>query len=160
PRVDGSHCVPVVFPRLGAVVPLLGPRRAAGFAQRRSRGRSPRDLSRGARSSRRNSSLAEHAGRNKVQRRLGADDRDARMTDGSLPSTVSSFARGWEAFFHAPCDGRVLAAIRIVYCFLVLIHLAVLYPDLDRWYGETGVLPIENARKIGSPFAWSLFWVL
>jgi vitamin K-dependent gamma-carboxylase-like protein len=36
----------------------------------------------------------------------------------------------------------------------------VLYPDLDLWFTEQGVLPLENSRETVSPYAWSLFWLL
>src|SRR6185436_1448568 len=66
----------------------------------------------------------------------------------------------WDEFFHQPGDGRVCAAVRIFYAVLVLIHLAVLYPDLDRWFTDGGVLPVEEAKEVVSPYAWSLFFVL
>src|SRR6476660_1659351 len=78
----------------------------------------------------------------------------------SLNSTTAALARGWHEFFHRPCDARVCAAIRIVYSSLVLIHLAVLYPDLDMWFGARGVLPQENAREAVSPYACSIFNIL
>src|SRR5947209_14047873 len=74
----------------------------------------------------------------------------------SLRSTAAAFARGWQSFFHQPCDARVCAAIRMAYASIVLIHLAVLYPDLDLWFTDSGVLPLENALKIASPYSWSL----
>jgi Vitamin K-dependent gamma-carboxylase len=78
----------------------------------------------------------------------------------SLRSTVQALARGWHEFFHQSCDARVCAAIRIAYALLVLIHLAVLYPDLDLWFTEQGVLPLENALEAASPYAWSLLTLL
>src|SRR3954468_18452031 len=78
----------------------------------------------------------------------------------SLRSSIPALARGWQAFFHEPCDARVCAAVRVMYAVLVLIDLAVLYPDLDRWFGEQGVLPRESAREAVSPYAWSLLFEL
>jgi hypothetical protein len=78
----------------------------------------------------------------------------------SLKSTIEALARGWHEFFHQPCDARISAAVRIAYATLVLIHLAVLYPDLDLWFSEQGVLPLDNSREAVSPYAWSLFWRL
>ena len=74
----------------------------------------------------------------------------------SLPATLRALARGWNEFFHQPCDARVCAAIRIVYASLVLIHLAVLYPDLDLWFTADGVLPLELSREAASPYSWTL----
>jgi hypothetical protein len=77
-----------------------------------------------------------------------------------LKDAMAAFARGWHTFFHAPCDARICAAIRIAYAAIVLIHFAVLYPDLDLWFSETGVLPQENAHKITGPYRWSLLRLL
>jgi hypothetical protein len=75
----------------------------------------------------------------------------------SLKSAWRSWAQGWNWFFHHPCDARVCAAIRIVYATLVLIHLAVLYPDLERWFTGEGLLPYEASRDTRSAHAWTLF---
>jgi len=74
----------------------------------------------------------------------------------SLRNTARAFARGWNSFFHEPCDARIPAAIRIVYATIVLIHFAVLYPDLNMWFTGDGVLTMEAAKKAASPYAWSL----
>ena len=74
----------------------------------------------------------------------------------SLKSTWRSAANGWNAFFHRPADGRVCAAIRVVYAGLVLIHLAVLYPDLVRWFTAEGVLPYEMSRETASAYTWTV----
>jgi hypothetical protein len=78
----------------------------------------------------------------------------------SLKTTAIAFARGWQAFFHAPCDARIPAAIRIAYATIILIHFAVLYPDLNLWYTAAGVLPVEASSKVTSPYAWSLLQLL
>jgi hypothetical protein len=75
----------------------------------------------------------------------------------SLTSAVRALAGGWNGFFHRPCDARVCAAVRIVYAALVLVHLAVLWPDLDLWFADQGVLPLENARQATSAYSWTLF---
>jgi hypothetical protein len=74
----------------------------------------------------------------------------------SLRSTWAAIARGWQRFFHEACDARVCAAIRIVFASLVLIHLATLYPDLDRFFTEAGVLPLEAALKVAHPYSISI----
>jgi len=71
----------------------------------------------------------------------------------SLRATAAALARGWNSFFHEPCDARVCAAIRIAYALVVLAHFAVLYPDLDLFFTESGMLPVEDARKVVSPFS-------
>ncbi len=74
----------------------------------------------------------------------------------SLTSAWAALARGWNRFFHEPCDARICAAIRIFYAAIVLIHLATLYPDLDHWFTENGVLPLDNAKKLANPHSTSL----
>jgi hypothetical protein len=78
----------------------------------------------------------------------------------SLTATAGSFARRWNVFFHAPCDGRIVAAVRMAYAAVVLVHLAVLYPDLNLFFTDAGLLPMEVAQKIVSPYAWSIFFWL
>src|SRR5262245_23284784 len=80
--------------------------------------------------------------------------------DCSLRATAAAFARGWQAFFHSPCDARVCALVRIGCGLVVLVHLAVLYPDRVRWFTDEGVLTAETSRLIASPHARSLFWIL
>jgi hypothetical protein len=65
-------------------------------------------------------------------------------------------ARGWNAFFHAPADPRICAAIRVGYAALVLVNLAVLYPDLDELLGEGGILPVDVSRQLNDPDCWSV----
>jgi len=84
------------------------------------------------------------------------------MTNGgyNLVAAWRSLARGWHEFFHAPRDTRVCAIVRIAFAALVLVHWAVLYPDLELWYGENGVLPAAVAREDAGPLRWSLLWHL
>jgi hypothetical protein len=78
----------------------------------------------------------------------------------SLRATCRALAAGWNAFFHAPSDARVCAAIRMAFATVVLLDLSILYPDLDYWFTDGGVLPTELSRQIASPYAWSVFWHL
>src|SRR6185369_5650105 len=74
----------------------------------------------------------------------------------SIRSTAAAFARGWQRFFHEPCDARVCATIRIFFAAIVLIHFATLYPDLDRFFTDGGVLPLEAALKVANPYSLSI----
>jgi hypothetical protein len=83
------------------------------------------------------------------------------MTDAwSLKRALRTAADCWHAFFHASCDTRVCALVRIAFAALVLVNFAVLYPDLDHWFTAGGVLPAEASRETVSPGHWSLFWLL
>lgn len=77
-----------------------------------------------------------------------------------LKDVCSSLARGWQRFFHAPCDARVPALLRICFALLVLVNLAVLLPDLDRWFTENGTLSTAASQAIARPAMWSVFWWL
>ena len=85
------------------------------------------------------------------------------MTDAafcSLTAISSSARNAWHAFFHAPCDARVCALVRIVFAALVLVNLGVLYPDLDHWFTADGVLPQAASREVANPYGWSVLWLL
>ena len=69
-------------------------------------------------------------------------------------------AAAWNGFFHGPLDLRVCALVRIAYAALVLIWLAVFYPDLARWFSEDGVFPLIVARKATPGGAWTVLALL
>ena len=78
----------------------------------------------------------------------------------SLRAACRALGAGWNAFFHAPCDARVCAAIRMAFAVVVLLNLSILYPDLDLWFTDSGVLPSEASREVARPYTWSVFWQL
>jgi hypothetical protein len=85
------------------------------------------------------------------------------MTDSasfSLAASSASARKAWHAFFHAPCDARVCALVRIAFATLVLLDLGVLYPDLNHWFTAAGVLPQSASREVSSPYGWSVLWLL
>ncbi len=61
---------------------------------------------------------------------------------------MSKLARWWNDFFYAARDPRLCDVLRVGYGVLLLINLAVWAPDLERWFGDGGVLPLRNARLI------------
>ena len=64
----------------------------------------------------------------------------------------------WNRFFHQPGDARIPALIRMGYASLVLINLAALYPNLEFWFGEGGVLPRELSHVRG--YQWTVLdWI-
>lgn len=78
----------------------------------------------------------------------------------SLVAAARSLAAWWHDFFHGPQDVRVCAAVRIAYAAVLLVNLAVLYPDLDLWYTDDGILTAAASKQIGEPFQWSMLWHL
>jgi uncharacterized membrane protein YphA (DoxX/SURF4 family) len=66
------------------------------------------------------------------------------------------FSAGWNRFFHAPIDARRLALVRISYALLMLVYLAILYPDLDTWFGPAGLVPADIYEQARQPQQWSV----
>jgi hypothetical protein len=58
------------------------------------------------------------------------------------------FADAWNDLFFAPRDPRLAGVLRIGYGVLLLVNLAVLAPDVPRWFSEAGVLPAADARQL------------
>lgn len=78
----------------------------------------------------------------------------------SLRTICRSLASGWQQFFHAPCDARVCALVRMAFATVVLLDLAILYPDLNLWFTDSGVLPQEVSREVAPASTWSIFWLV
>ncbi len=74
----------------------------------------------------------------------------------SLIVTWRNAAAGWQRFFHARIDARRLAIVRIGFAALLLVNLAVLYPDLETWYGAAGLYPPAVAAQQALPQQWSV----
>lgn len=66
----------------------------------------------------------------------------------AAPAKRRGFAEAWNAFFFAARDRRLCDVLRAGYGVLLLVNLAVWARDLERWFGEDGVLPLRNARLI------------
>ncbi len=64
------------------------------------------------------------------------------------PAKRRGLGDAWNAFFFAARDQRLCDVLRVGYGVLLLINLAVWARDLERWFGEDGVLPLRNARLI------------
>jgi uncharacterized membrane protein YphA (DoxX/SURF4 family) len=76
--------------------------------------------------------------------------------DWSLRETAPAFLAGWNQFFYAPIDARRMAFIRIGFAVLVLIYMAILYPDLSTWYGPQGLYPADVDAETRLPQQWSV----
>lgn len=74
--------------------------------------------------------------------------RAARPAAASGPAARRGFADAWNDFFFAARDPRLAGVLRIGYGVLVLVNLAVLAPDVPRWFGSAGVLPASDAREL------------
>lgn len=63
---------------------------------------------------------------------------------------IEGFGQGWNRFWYAPRDVYTLSVLRILTGLLALwIHLSY-SPDLVRWFGPRGLLPVDAVRSIAS----------
>jgi uncharacterized membrane protein YphA (DoxX/SURF4 family) len=67
-----------------------------------------------------------------------------------------SFVAAWERFFHGRIDARRMALVRISYGLLMLMYLAILYPDLETWFGPVGLVPADVYEQARMPHQWSV----
>lgn len=67
---------------------------------------------------------------------------------------------GIRAFLHEQVDVRIPAAIRIGYATLLLINILCWWPDLDRWFSESGVLPLAASRQVIDSKCLTIFQLL
>lgn len=76
--------------------------------------------------------------------------------DWSLRQTGPAFMAGWNQFFYAPIDARRMALVRIGFALLILIYMAILYPDLSTWYGPQGLYSADADAETAIPQQWSV----
>jgi len=74
--------------------------------------------------------------------------RAARSVESSRPAAPRGLADAWNDFFFAARDPRLAGMLRIGYGVLVVVNLAVLAPDVPRWFSQAGVLPAADAREL------------
>ncbi len=64
------------------------------------------------------------------------------------PAEPRGLAGAWNDFFFAARDPRLCSVMRIGFGVLLLINVLCLAPDLDLWFSDSGLLPLDNARLI------------
>lgn len=73
-----------------------------------------------------------------------------------------TFGDVWNEFFFAARDARMCSVIRIGFAALLLVNLACWAPNLERWFGSSGVLPADVGREVAgvpSLVAYLPIWV-
>ena len=65
---------------------------------------------------------------------------------------------GWNRFFHDPTDMRIVGPFRIAYSWLLLLNALNWAPDLEKWFGPTGVLDLEAGKWLAGPNLHSILW--
>ncbi|HWB14071.1 MAG TPA: hypothetical protein VG826_32895 [Pirellulales bacterium] len=58
------------------------------------------------------------------------------------------FGRGWNRFWFAPSDPMTLGLLRIATGLVALYVVAAYSPDLDRYFGSDGLVPLEMVRDL------------
>ena len=61
---------------------------------------------------------------------------------------AEEFGRGWNRFWFAPSDPLTLAVLRIATGLIALYLVATYSPDLDRYFGPNGLVPLEMVRDL------------
>jgi hypothetical protein len=60
------------------------------------------------------------------------------------------FGRGWNRFWFAPSDPVTLGVLRIAVGLMSLYVVAAYTPDLERYFGTSGLVPMEMVRNLES----------
>jgi hypothetical protein len=60
-------------------------------------------------------------------------------------------------FFHRKSDLSIFGPIRIAYASLLLINILTWWPDLNAWFGETGVMTLDVSRRSIDPDTITVF---
>lgn len=70
---------------------------------------------------------------------------------------LAEVVRTWQQFWFTPATSGPLAAVRIGAAVVGLLLLWSYAADLETWFGQTGILPVETVREWRSPLGFSLF---
>lgn len=71
--------------------------------------------------------------------------------------SLGDLRRAWDRFFFEPVSPLPVAVYRILHGCLVLAAVAMLWPDADIWYTQTGVLPRALAKELLAERRLNLF---
>mgnify|MGYP001339007700 CR=1 FL=1 len=63
----------------------------------------------------------------------------------------------WNRFFFSEAYQPCCGIFRIAYATLLLINVLVWWPDLNKWFRESGVLDYATSRTVIDPDAFTLF---
>jgi hypothetical protein len=66
----------------------------------------------------------------------------------NVASLPERFGAAWNRFWFAPADAFSLAVLRILAGLLTLYALATLTPDLVRFFGPSGLVPVDVIRSL------------
>ncbi|MGH7139644.1 MAG: hypothetical protein ACREHD_28220, partial [Pirellulales bacterium] len=73
-------------------------------------------------------------------------------TPGQYFQTLGGeWTRGWNRFWFTPSDPLVLGVMRIAVGAIALYLVATYTPDLDRYFGQNGLLPVSVLASLEEP---------
>ena len=86
---------------------------------------------------------------------------------------VRAIVDGWNRFFFAPESPLPIAVYRILIGLVVLANQALIFPDVEEWYSEQGIISSATAKRLAGgtglnlfdylstsdAAVWSVFWV-
>lgn len=64
---------------------------------------------------------------------------------------------GFKGWVEEPIDPRPLGLFRLWFGFLALVNLLLLWPDMEMWFGNHGVIPPELHQQLTSTFRIQIF---
>ena len=70
---------------------------------------------------------------------------------------IKKLLSGWNHFWHREEDLSIFGPLRIGLAALLLINVLSWWPDLDKWFGEDGVLPLDISKMVIDPETHSIF---
>lgn len=65
-----------------------------------------------------------------------------------------------DRFLHTGVDPTVIPFFRMGFALLVLIHIAVLWPNAEMWFTDQGVMKQETAMVFSGKYQWSILFHL
>lgn len=77
-----------------------------------------------------------------------------------MTKIIRSFRAAWLGFkgwVEEPIDPRPLGLFRLWFGFLTLVNLFLLWPDMEMWFGNHGVIPPELHQQLTSIFRIQIF---
>lgn len=66
----------------------------------------------------------------------------------------------WDRFFFGRTDDGLGGVLRILFACVCFVNMALLAPDLELFFSESGVMPLEAGRAIVDQDTWTLFSIL
>lgn len=74
-----------------------------------------------------------------------------------LSNAFISFRKEWNQFFYGSCPPKICATLRIGFGLLIFLNFAVIFPDVQKWFGPEGLVTFEASRTIVDTDTITLF---